>query len=82
MIKPRARMYNIHDAKSNLSRLIEQAERGEEVVIARAGVPVARLVPVALPTTDRPLGTETGRLLIADDFDAPLPESELRQFES
>ena len=82
MIKSRARTYNIHEAKTNLSRLIEQAQRGDDVVIARAGVPVVRLVAVSLPTGERPLGTEAGRLVIADDFDARLPDSELETFEA
>jgi len=55
---------------------------GEEVVIAKAGVPVARLVPVVLPVDQRPLGTEKGRVFIADDFDAPLPAEVLNSFET
>lgn len=82
MLKSPRNTYNIHDAKTHLSRLIEQVENGEDVVIARAGVPVARLVPVVIPANARPLGTETGRLIIADDFDAALPDAVLRTFES
>lgn len=51
------------------------------MVIARAGVPVARLVPAAPSGEERPLGTETGRVVVADDFDAPLPEDVLKAFE-
>ena len=75
------RSYNVHEAKTHLSRLLDQVASGEEVVIAKAGVPVARLVPVVLPTDQRPLGTEQGRIFIADDFDAPLPGDVLDSFE-
>jgi prevent-host-death family protein len=80
-IKMRPRTYNIHEAKTHLSRLIEQVAAGEDVIIAKAGVPVVRLVPVILPVAERPLGTETGRLVVADDFDAPLPPDVLASFE-
>lgn len=82
MIKPTPKTYNIHDAKTHLSKLIEQVESGEDIVIARAGVPVARLVRVVLPATERPLGTEAGQLIIGDDFDAPLPDEIHEAFES
>jgi len=80
-MKKRSKSYNIHEAKTHLSRLLEQVAAGEEVVIAKAGVPVARLVPVVLPAEERPLGTEAGRVFIADDFDAPLPPELLDSFE-
>lgn len=72
--------YNVHEAKTHLSRLLEKVEAGEEIVIARAGVPVARLVPVRA-AAKRELGFERGRMFIADDFDAPLPDAELERFE-
>jgi prevent-host-death family protein len=82
-MKQRApKSYNVHEAKTHLSRLLEQVAAGEEVVIAKAGVPVARLVPVVLPVDQRPLGTEQGRVFIADDFDAPLPADVLDRFEA
>ncbi len=66
----------MHEAKTTLSQLVEQVERGEEVVLARAGEPVARIV--AIRRADRrPLGVWRGRVRMSDDFDAPLPESEL-----
>jgi prevent-host-death family protein len=74
--------YNVHEAKTHLSRLLESVAAGEEVLIAKAGVPVARLVPVVIPAEQRPLGTERGRVFIADDFDAPLPEDVLDSFEA
>jgi len=62
---------NIHDAKTHLSRLIERVERGEEIVIARAGRPVALLQPIATPARRQP-GNE--RIVIHDDFDDPVPD--------
>ena len=59
--------YNVHEAKTHLSRLLDRVASGEEVVIAKAGVPVARLVPVVMPVNQRPLGTEAGSVFIADD---------------
>lgn len=80
MIRPTPRTYNIHEAKTQLSKLLEQVAQGGEVLIARAGVPVARLVPVAPSPTARVLGTEAGRFVVADDFDAPLPPELLTSF--
>ena len=65
---------NIHEAKTHLSRLVERVEAGEEVVIARAGRPIARLVPYRARTKPRTPGLWRGRVRIADDFDAPIPE--------
>lgn len=64
---------NIHEAKSQLSKLVEQAERGEEVIIARAGKPVARLVAYREDEGPRAGGQWRGRVRMADDFDE-LPE--------
>jgi prevent-host-death family protein len=72
---------NIHEAKTHLSRLVERAERGEEIVIARAGKPVARLVPLATASRRRQAGLLRGLIRIAENFDAPLGEDVLRTFE-
>ena len=74
---------NIHAAKTHLSRLVDQAAAGEEIVIARGGRPVARLVPLAVPEAGsrRRLGILAGQLSVSADFDAPLPESVLATFE-
>ncbi len=72
---------NIHQAKTHLSRLLVRVAAGEEIVIAKAGKPIARLVPVELPAQDRVAGGDEGKVWIADDFDAPLPEEVLRKFE-
>ena len=71
---------NIHAAKTQFSRLIEEVEGGEEVIIAKAGKPVARLVPID-KRAKRKLGLLTGRLMVPDDFDAPLPDEVLAAFE-
>jgi prevent-host-death family protein len=68
-------IYNMHDAKSNLSRLVDQVAAGREVVIAKAGKPVARLVPLSTQVTGkkRKLGLAAGKFSVPEDFDAPLP---------
>lgn len=74
---------NIHAAKTHLSRLVDAAAAGEEILIARAGRPVARLVPLqevaAVPR--RQLGRLAGRIHVPEDFDAPLPEDVIASFE-
>ncbi len=73
---------NIHEAKTHLSRLLKRVDAGEEVVIARAGKPVARLVPAGKVMSPRKLGSERGRFQVPRDFDAPLPPEILASFES
>lgn len=64
---------NIHEAKTHFSKLIERVRLGEEVIVAKAGTPVARLVPVQAPPKQRQPGSARGQIKIGDDFDAPLP---------
>ncbi len=71
---------NVHHAKTQLSRLLVQVEAGEEVVIARRGEPVARLVRCK-PRGKRQFGAMKGKLVIDDSFFDPLPEEELRAWE-
>ena len=71
---------NVHEAKTHLSRLLQRVAAGEEVIIARAGTPVARLVAVETKNQVRPLGMDRGRVWVADDFDAPLPHDLLKAF--
>ena len=75
---------NIHAAKTQLSRLVDAAAAGEEIVIARAGKPIARLVPfTASPESRRrQLGRLAGQLKVPADFDAPLSDEELDRFEA
>jgi prevent-host-death family protein len=77
---PRRQTVNIHEAKTHLSRLLDKVAQGEEVTIAKAGKPIARLVPVAAPG-HRALGLDAGRVVVSDDFDDPLPEGLLTDFE-
>ena len=77
-----AKTVNIHAAKTHLSRLVEEAAAGEEIVIAKAGKAVARLVPLGeRETGKRPLGLLAGKMKIGADFDAPLPADVLDAFE-
>lgn len=72
---------NIHEAKTHLSRLLEQVAGGEEVVIAKAGKAIARLVPLEATPKKRQLGLLKGKLNVPDDFDAPMADEELSLFE-
>jgi prevent-host-death family protein len=74
-----AKPINLYDAKTRLSELVDRAAAGEEVIIAKGGKPMARLVP--LQVRERIPGRGKGKIWIADDFDAPLPEEILRAFE-
>jgi prevent-host-death family protein len=65
---------NVHDAKTHFSKLLERVEAGEEIVIARAGEPIAKLVPLGEPLPRRPFGLLKGQIQMAADFDDPLPE--------
>ena len=75
------RKVNIYEAKTRLSQLVEAAAAGEEIVIARAGKPVARLMPLRERAEPRKPGCLKGRFRVADDFDAPLPDDMLDAFE-
>lgn len=74
-------IFNIHDAKTQFSRLVDAAANGEEIIIARAGKPAARLVPLADAKPPVRIGLLEGKIRISDDFDAPLPEDLLSAFE-
>jgi prevent-host-death family protein len=71
---------NIHQAKTHLSRLVERAAAGEEIVIAKSGKPIARLVPFTDDRSPRLPGSMRGRIRVAEDFDAPLPPEILAGF--
>lgn len=75
------RTINIHAAKTQFSRLVDAAAAGEEIIIAKSGKPVARLGPLTSHKTKRKLGTLAGKLRIPEDFDAPLPDEVLDEFE-
>jgi prevent-host-death family protein len=71
----------IHQAKTNLSKLIERASAGEEIIIARGSKPVARLVPLGAVKGKRQPGSWKGRFVLGPDFFEPLSESELKDWE-
>lgn len=72
---------NVHEAKTHLSRLLDMVSQGEEVIIAKAGKPVARLVSVEERPKRRLPGSAVGQAVLSEDFDAPLPEDVLESFE-
>jgi prevent-host-death family protein len=76
-----ATMVGVHEAKTHLSRLLRRVSAGEEIVIARDGEPIARLVPVR-SRDRRVLGQDRGVFEVPEDFDAPLPPEILEAFEA
>ena len=71
-------LVNVHDAKTHLSRLLERAHAGEEIILAKAGKPYARLMPLA---PKRRCGGQVPGLVVGPEFFEPLPEEELRAWE-
>jgi prevent-host-death family protein len=67
-------VFNLYEAKTSLSHLVDRAAAGEEIVIAKAGVPMAKLIPLSRPKRPRKPGGWKGKIRIAKDFDEPLPE--------
>jgi prevent-host-death family protein len=72
---------NIHEAKTNFSRLVDKALQGEEVIIARSGKPLLQLCPIKGLATEKEPGLSVGTISISEDFDAPLPAEILAEFE-
>jgi prevent-host-death family protein len=72
---------NIHEAKTHLSRIVEEVADGAEVIIAKAGKPIARLVPLETAPTLKKLGLLKGVIRVPKDFNAPLPDEVLATFE-
>ena len=72
---------NIHQAKTQFSRLVDMAANGKEIIIAKSGKPVARLIPYASHAESRRLGQLRGKIKIRKNFDAPLPSQVLNEFE-
>ena len=79
--QPMSTVVNVHQAKTHLSRLLDEVAAGAEVVIAKAGRPVARLVPLEPVVRKKRFGLLKGRIDVPDDFDAPLPPDVLADFE-
>jgi len=78
--RPVSRTFNLYEAKTRLSELVDRAAAGEEILLAKAGKPKARLVPLARAPKPRRPGGWQGQVWIADDFDAPLPLEVLKHF--
>ncbi len=76
-----SRKVNIHEAKTHFSMLLQQVGKGDEIIIANAGKPVARLIPFSERSSKRVPGTAKGKVHISKDFDAPLPKSLQKLFE-
>lgn len=74
-------VYNIHDAKTHFSKLVDSVLQGEEIIIAKAGKPAAKLVPIKIKSKRR-FGVLEGKITIARDFDTPLPNDVLDDFEN
>jgi prevent-host-death family protein len=72
---------NIHEAKTHLSRLVDEVAAGAEIIIAKAGKPMARLTPITAPIRKKRLGLLKGKIKVPDDFNAPLDEETLSTFE-
>lgn len=72
---------NIHEAKTHLSRIVDEVAAGAEVVIAKAGKPMARLTPIAPPVKKKRLGLLKGKIKVPDDFNSPLDPEVIGQFE-
>lgn len=75
-----SKIVNLYEAKTRLSRLVEEAAEGKEIIIAKAGRPLARLVPMGRSGKPRKPGAWKGRVVIAANFDAPLPKDVLAAF--
>ncbi len=73
---------NIHEAKTHLSKLLARVAAGEEIIIAKAGKPIARLVPITTPASKRVPGSARNKIWVAPDFEAPLPEDVIQAFEA
>jgi prevent-host-death family protein len=73
-------MINIHEAKTHLSRIVEEVAAGKEVIIAKAGVPMVKIVPLSQKRPPLKYGLLKGRIRVSNDFDAPLPASVLKDF--
>lgn len=72
---------NIHEAKTHFSKLLKRVMAGEEIIIAKGGKPIARLIPITPKPNNRVPGSARGKIRMSEDFDAPLPEEILQDFE-
>lgn len=75
------KVINIHEAKTHLSKIVDEVAAGAEVIIAKAGKPMARLSPISAPTQPKKLGLLKGKIKVPDDFNAPLDDEAIAEFE-
>lgn len=73
---------NVHEAKTHFSKFLDRVMNGEEIIIAKAGKPVARLMPISDKPAQRLPGSAAGKIWVSPDFDDPLPEDVLKDFEA
>jgi prevent-host-death family protein len=71
MSEPTSRQFNVYEAKSNLSRIIQRVEQGEEIIISRAGSPVAKIVPLSTRPFRTGYGSVSGKVVLSSDWDDP-----------
>ncbi len=76
-----ATIVNVHEAKTHFSKLLQRVRQGEEIIVAMRGRPIAKLLPIAQGAARRTPGSASGKLVVAPDFDAPLPDDLLDDFE-
>jgi prevent-host-death family protein len=76
-----ATILNIHEAKTHLSKIIDEVAAGREVIIAKAGKPMARIVPLTNVVRPKKFGLLKGKIKVPDDFNKPLEDAELAEFE-
>ena len=76
-----ATIVNIHKAKTHLSKIVDEVAAGSEVIIAKAGKPLAKLSPISPPARKKKLGLLKGKVKVPDDFNAPLPPEVLASFD-
>jgi prevent-host-death family protein len=75
-----AKQVNVHEAKTHLSKLLAEVEKGHEIIVARDGMPVAKIVPFKQKKNRMTFGDFKGKIWIADDFDDPLPDELLKEW--
>ncbi|MCK4278715.1 MAG: type II toxin-antitoxin system Phd/YefM family antitoxin [Desulfurellaceae bacterium] len=75
------KIFNIHEAKAHFSKIITQVKTGEEIIIAKAGKPVAKLIPIREKPKSRIPGTAKGKITLTEGFESPLPEEVVQEFE-
>lgn len=76
-----AKQYNVHETKTNLSKILTRVAKGEEVIIAKSGIPIAKLVPIEKEKSqNRFPGSAKGKIVMSDDFTEPLPDDVIDTF--